>query len=175
MTLPYGFGELVMEWASRKQHGHCDESGNHRIFAGTIRQGHVVAPMGFSNCHPCNVRIVVTTILSLWTSEALPYRGKLALRWGIGSSLSSPCFSIVRPWERRIVTEEAKASWRLFLSSFKNSYMIKKLDSAGSPIGTTGLEILGRSYIQSDLDFLEADAEARTIARRWHSQKRLRD
>lgn len=60
----------------------------------------------------------------------------------------------------RIVTEEEKTIWKLFLGSFKNCYMLKKLDLAGNPIGTAGLEILARGYIKSDLDFLEADAEA---------------
>jgi Leucine-rich repeat (LRR) protein len=67
----------------------------------------------------------------------------------------------------RIVTEEEKAIWKSFLSSFKNCYMLKKLDLAGNPIGTLGLEILARSYIKSDLDFLEADAEA--IVRQNHT------
>lgn len=66
----------------------------------------------------------------------------------------------------RIVTEEEKTIWKSFLGSFKNCYMLKKLDLAGNPIGTAGLEILARGYIKSDLDFLEADAEA--IVRQDH-------
>ncbi|KAL2869849.1 uncharacterized protein BJX67DRAFT_347102 [Aspergillus lucknowensis] len=38
--------------------------------------------------------------------------------------------------------------------------MLSKFDLSGNPIGSAGLEILAHAYIKSDLDYLEADAEA---------------
>ena len=55
---------------------------------------------------------------------------------------------------------EDKAMWCQFLNSFKNCYMLKKLDLGGNPLGPVGLEILARIYIKSDLHFLEDDAKA---------------
>ncbi|KAB8222692.1 hypothetical protein BDV33DRAFT_229300 [Aspergillus novoparasiticus] len=55
---------------------------------------------------------------------------------------------------------EDKAMWCQFLNSFKNCYMLKKLDLGGNPLGPVGLEILARVYIKSDLHFLEDDANA---------------
>lgn len=56
-------------------------------------------------------------------------------------------------------TPEDKAMWQAFLGSFRDCYMLKKLDLGGNPLETAGMEILARVYIQSDLDFLECDAE----------------
>ncbi|RAQ48222.1 leucine rich repeat protein [Aspergillus flavus] len=55
---------------------------------------------------------------------------------------------------------EDKAMWCQFLNSFKNCYMLKKLDLGGNPLGPVGLEVLARVYIKSDLHFLEDDAYA---------------
>ncbi|KAE8417688.1 hypothetical protein BDV36DRAFT_283568 [Aspergillus pseudocaelatus] len=55
---------------------------------------------------------------------------------------------------------EDKAIWCQFLNSFKNCYMLKKLDLGGNPLGPVGLETLARVYIKSDLHFLEDDANA---------------
>lgn len=49
--------------------------------------------------------------------------------------------------------------WQAFLGSFRDCYMLKKLDLGYNNLGTAGMEILARVYIQSDLDFLEGDAE----------------
>ncbi|KAF7594334.1 hypothetical protein BBP40_009569 [Aspergillus hancockii] len=58
------------------------------------------------------------------------------------------------------VNTEHKSTWDKFLNSFKNCYMLKKLDLGGNPIGSVGIENLARVYIKSDLDFLEDDADA---------------
>lgn len=60
----------------------------------------------------------------------------------------------------RIVSPEEKAVWQAFLESFRHCYMLKKLDLGSNALGIAGMEILARIYIQSDLDFLEGDAEA---------------
>ena len=49
--------------------------------------------------------------------------------------------------------------WQVFLESFKDCYMLKKLDLGGNQFGTAGMEMLAKVYIHSDLDFLETDAE----------------
>ncbi|KAE8379978.1 hypothetical protein BDV26DRAFT_303307 [Aspergillus bertholletiae] len=53
---------------------------------------------------------------------------------------------------------EGKAMWCKFLDSFKNCYVLKKLDLGSNPLGPVGLENLARVYIKSDLHFLEDDA-----------------
>ncbi|KAE8409452.1 hypothetical protein BDV37DRAFT_77074 [Aspergillus pseudonomiae] len=53
-----------------------------------------------------------------------------------------------------------KAMWCSFLHSFKNCYVLKKLDLGGNPLGPVGLENLACVYIKSDLHFLEDDANA---------------
>ncbi|KAL4958481.1 hypothetical protein BDW69DRAFT_201814 [Aspergillus filifer] len=60
----------------------------------------------------------------------------------------------------RVESPEEKRIWKEFLDSFKNCYMLQKLDISGNPIGVKGLEILARVYVKSDLDYLDADAEA---------------
>ncbi|KAL4892693.1 hypothetical protein BDV59DRAFT_202440 [Aspergillus ambiguus] len=60
----------------------------------------------------------------------------------------------------RIHTSKEKDIWRDFLDSFKDCYVLKKLDLGGNPLGSAGAEILARVYIKSDLDFLENDADA---------------
>jgi Leucine-rich repeat (LRR) protein len=60
----------------------------------------------------------------------------------------------------RVKTPEEQMMWRDFLLSFKNCYMLKKLDLGSNPLGPAGVEILARVYIKSDLDFLETDADA---------------
>ncbi|KAL6233157.1 hypothetical protein BDW75DRAFT_252163 [Aspergillus navahoensis] len=60
----------------------------------------------------------------------------------------------------RVVTAEEKAIWKLFLCSFKNCYVLMKLDLSGNPLGVAGLELFASVYIKSDLDYLEADADA---------------
>lgn len=59
----------------------------------------------------------------------------------------------------QVNTPEEKGMWQMFLESFSNCYMLKKLDLGDNRLGTAGMEILAKVYIQSDLDFLEADAE----------------
>ncbi|KAL4867750.1 hypothetical protein BDV12DRAFT_209592 [Aspergillus spectabilis] len=58
-----------------------------------------------------------------------------------------------------VESDEEKKFWKAFLTSFKNCYVLSKLDISGNPIGNAGLEILARIYLKSDLDYLEADAE----------------
>jgi Leucine-rich repeat (LRR) protein len=60
----------------------------------------------------------------------------------------------------RVVTAEEKAIWKSFLCCFKNCYVLMKLDLSGNPLGVAGLEILASVYIKSDLEYLEADADA---------------
>ncbi|KAL4776525.1 hypothetical protein BDW60DRAFT_213907 [Aspergillus nidulans var. acristatus] len=60
----------------------------------------------------------------------------------------------------RVVAAEEKAIWKSFLCCFKNCYVLMKLDLSGNPLGVTGLEILASVYIKSDLEYLEADADA---------------
>ncbi|KAL4994991.1 hypothetical protein BDV10DRAFT_188539 [Aspergillus recurvatus] len=60
----------------------------------------------------------------------------------------------------RVVTVEEKLIWKSFLCSFKNCYVLMKLDLSGNPLGVAGLEILASVYIKSDLEYLEADADA---------------
>ncbi|KAL5355152.1 hypothetical protein BJX96DRAFT_170397 [Aspergillus floccosus] len=60
----------------------------------------------------------------------------------------------------RVETPEEQMMWRNFLLSFKNCYMLKKLHLGSNPLGPSGVEILARVYIKSDLDFLETDADA---------------
>ncbi|KAL4942665.1 hypothetical protein BDV06DRAFT_235264 [Aspergillus oleicola] len=59
-----------------------------------------------------------------------------------------------------IETDDEKRIWKGFLDSFKNCYVLQKLDLSGNPMGVKGLEILARVYVKSDLDYLEADADA---------------
>ncbi|KAB8229778.1 uncharacterized protein BDW43DRAFT_321816 [Aspergillus alliaceus] len=68
-------------------------------------------------------------------------------------------------------TSEDKEAWCKFLSSFRNCYMVKKLDLSGNPLGSVGMENLARVYIKSDLDFLEDDAEA--IVEPKHDERSL--
>ncbi|PLB50143.1 hypothetical protein P170DRAFT_445518 [Aspergillus steynii IBT 23096] len=58
-----------------------------------------------------------------------------------------------------VKTPTEKQIWFEFLSSFKDCYMLRKLDLGANPLGHAGVEILARVYIKSDLDFLEDDAE----------------
>ncbi|RDW65860.1 uncharacterized protein DSM5745_09599 [Aspergillus mulundensis] len=60
----------------------------------------------------------------------------------------------------RVVTAEEKDIWKSFLCSFKNCYVLTKLDISRNPLGVAGLEILANVYIKSDLEYLEADADA---------------
>ncbi|KAL4779305.1 hypothetical protein BJX76DRAFT_351904 [Aspergillus varians] len=69
----------------------------------------------------------------------------------------------------QVSSPEEKVIWKAFLGSFRNCYMLKKLDLSENPIGTAGLEILARIYIKSDLEFLEADADA--IVRENHGEE----
>jgi hypothetical protein len=55
---------------------------------------------------------------------------------------------------------EHKLVWGKFLNSFKNCYVLKKLDLGGNPLGSVGIENFARVYIKSDLDFLEDEEEA---------------
>ncbi|KAL4972548.1 hypothetical protein BDW66DRAFT_154647 [Aspergillus desertorum] len=60
----------------------------------------------------------------------------------------------------RVASTEEKIIWKAFLCSFKNCYVLMKLDLSGNPLGVAGLEILASIYIKSDLEYLEADADA---------------
>ncbi|GIK05897.1 hypothetical protein Aspvir_010011 [Aspergillus viridinutans] len=59
-----------------------------------------------------------------------------------------------------VCTPEEQEIWYDFLDSFKNCFLLKKLDLGNNPLGPKGIEVLARVYMQSDLDFLEADADA---------------
>ncbi|RHZ65843.1 uncharacterized protein CDV56_108781 [Aspergillus thermomutatus] len=59
-----------------------------------------------------------------------------------------------------VCTPEEQEIWYDFLDSFKNCFLLKKFDLGNNPLGPKGIEILARVYMQSDLDFLEADADA---------------
>ncbi|KAF4169377.1 hypothetical protein CNMCM6936_008069 [Aspergillus lentulus] len=59
-----------------------------------------------------------------------------------------------------VCTPEDQEIWYGFLDSFKNCFLLKKFDLGNNPLGQKGIEVLARVYLQSDLDFLEADAEA---------------
>ncbi|KAL5337904.1 hypothetical protein BJX70DRAFT_219764 [Aspergillus crustosus] len=60
----------------------------------------------------------------------------------------------------RVESDEEKKLWKAFLASFKNCYILSKLDISGNLISPAGLEILACVYLKSDLEYLEADAEA---------------
>ncbi|KAI9932695.1 hypothetical protein MW887_008944 [Aspergillus wentii] len=64
-----------------------------------------------------------------------------------------------------ITTPEQKLIWQQFLESFGNCYMLKKLDLGSNPLGSGGMEIFARVYIQSDLDFVEDDASAIIVSK----------
>ncbi|KAJ9239386.1 hypothetical protein DTO271D3_5765 [Paecilomyces variotii] len=51
---------------------------------------------------------------------------------------------------------EHRMIWQEFLESFQRCYVLKKLDLSRNPLGPRGAEILARSYMQSELDFLES-------------------
>jgi hypothetical protein len=59
-----------------------------------------------------------------------------------------------------VCTPEEQKIWYGFLDSFKNCFLLKKFDLGNNPLGQKGIEVLARVYMQSDLDFLEADADA---------------
>ncbi|EAW06935.1 uncharacterized protein ACLA_086340 [Aspergillus clavatus NRRL 1] len=59
-----------------------------------------------------------------------------------------------------IRTPQEQEIWHDFLASFKDCFMLKKLDLGNNPLGAKGIEILARVYMHSDLDYLEADADA---------------
>ncbi|KAL4965020.1 uncharacterized protein BDV14DRAFT_208882 [Aspergillus stella-maris] len=73
----------------------------------------------------------------------------------------------------RIQSPEEKKIWKEFLDSFKNCYMLQRLDISDNPLGVKGLEILARVYVKSDLDYLDADAE--TIVRENHGIEQEND
>ncbi|GIJ92258.1 hypothetical protein Asppvi_011235 [Aspergillus pseudoviridinutans] len=58
-----------------------------------------------------------------------------------------------------VCTPEEQEIWYDFLDSFKNCFLLKKFDLGNNPLGPKGIEVLARVYMQSDLDFLEADAD----------------
>ncbi|KAL4808257.1 hypothetical protein BDV18DRAFT_158366 [Aspergillus unguis] len=60
--------------------------------------------------------------------------------------------------EINIVTEEEQDIWWKFLRSFKNCYVLQKLDLSENVIGVAGVEIFTRVYMKSDLEHLESDA-----------------
>jgi len=43
--------------------------------------------------------------------------------------------------------------WETFLEAFKGCYVLKKLDFSQNTLGSRGIEILTRVYVQSDLDY----------------------
>lgn len=51
----------------------------------------------------------------------------------------------------KISSDSEKKDWRLFLASFKNCFMLKRLNLGGNPLGTPGIEILAKTYIESPL------------------------
>ena len=60
----------------------------------------------------------------------------------------------------QVSTPEDKVVWEAFLKSFKDCFVLKKLDIGNNQLGFVGVETLARVYIQSELDFLEVDADA---------------
>lgn len=58
-----------------------------------------------------------------------------------------------------VKTEDQKHMWQKFLEAFKDCYMLKKIDFSNNPLGRNGTEILARVYMQTELDFTEADAD----------------
>ncbi|KAL4932117.1 uncharacterized protein BDV17DRAFT_279788 [Aspergillus undulatus] len=60
----------------------------------------------------------------------------------------------------KVASDDEKKIWKEFLDSFRNCYVLQKLDLSKNPMGVKGLEILARVYVKSDLDYLEADADA---------------
>ena len=60
----------------------------------------------------------------------------------------------------QVITPDDKAVWEAFLKSFKDCFMLKKLDIGNNRLGFVGVETLVRTYTQSELDFLEVDADA---------------
>ncbi|OJJ49131.1 hypothetical protein ASPZODRAFT_1402536 [Penicilliopsis zonata CBS 506.65] len=56
-----------------------------------------------------------------------------------------------------VASETDKRVWQAFLESFKECYMLKKIDLGHNPLGLAGVEILARVYMQSDLDFVTED------------------
>lgn len=61
--------------------------------------------------------------------------------------------------EIEAVSKEQKEIWQTFLESFKGCYLMKKFDLGHNPLGPSGMEIFARVYIQSEVDFLETEAE----------------
>lgn len=59
----------------------------------------------------------------------------------------------------RVETAEDKSVWSAFLKAFQNCFLVRKLDLSGNVIGPVGVEVLARAYAQSELDFVEEDAE----------------
>ncbi|KAK2757650.1 hypothetical protein FQN54_004619 [Arachnomyces sp. PD_36] len=54
-----------------------------------------------------------------------------------------------------IDTPEHAAIWEGFLKSFQGCYVLKRIDFSGNELGAKGFELLCRTYMQSDLDFVE--------------------
>ncbi|PKY00801.1 leucine rich repeat protein [Aspergillus campestris IBT 28561] len=59
----------------------------------------------------------------------------------------------------RVESAEDKRVWGKFLEAFQNCFLVRKLDLSGNEIGPVGVEVLARAYVQSELDFVEEDAE----------------
>lgn len=58
----------------------------------------------------------------------------------------------------KVSSEDEKEDWRQFLASFKNCFMLKQLNLGGNPLGTLGIEILAKAYIESPLYLGASDA-----------------
>ncbi|KAJ5086973.1 hypothetical protein NUU61_008280 [Penicillium alfredii] len=54
-----------------------------------------------------------------------------------------------------IRTADQKAKWEGFLQSFRDCYMLKRVDVGDKPLSPMGMEILVRTYIRSRLDFAD--------------------
>ncbi|KAJ5156271.1 hypothetical protein N7492_009074 [Penicillium capsulatum] len=50
-----------------------------------------------------------------------------------------------------ISNENEKENWRQFLGSFRNCFMLKRLNFGGNPLSTLAIEILAKTYIESPL------------------------
>lgn len=53
--------------------------------------------------------------------------------------------------EFRVEAKEEMESWENFLKSFETCSMLKRLNLGGNPLGSFGMEILAKTYIQSPL------------------------
>ncbi|KAJ5823569.1 hypothetical protein N7447_005909 [Penicillium robsamsonii] len=90
------------------------------------------------------------------TLKSLPKLGR-AIRLSSGDlsnlDISQNCIEVR--------TSGQKLAWKYFLTSFKECYMLKKVNFSGNPLGTPGVEILARIYTRSELGSPDQNAPLR--------------